>query len=770
MDRQKTLEREARCIQEEPPACTASCPVHVDVRGLVAKLRDGDPEGALAVFSKTIPFPRIIARVCDQPCLQSCKRREVDEAVAIRHLERACIEHAAPPPSRTRPPPRKAPRVAVVGGGLSGLTAAFDLAAKGYQVVLHEAAPHLGGRLRSFPEAVLPQADVDAAGALLEPMGVTMRLGQSVASLEALTQEFAAVYLGTGPQGLDDAGTLLTMTADGRVEVDPLTFGTSHPRIFSGGGRRRGAAYSPIGSLADGRFAAVSIDRLLQDVSITAVRDRQGPFVTRLFTRTTGVPKSPATQPADPTVGFTPAEAHREAQRCLSCECLECVKVCPYLEHYGSHPRRYIREIATNADLKKGDHTANRMINSCALCGLCEAVCPEKLAMGEVCLEARVEMVDRGKMPPSAHDFALRDMAFSRSDEFTLARHGPGTTSSAAVFFPGCQLSASAPQHVMRVYEHLSKRLPGGVALQLGCCGAPADWAGRRELFTECLGDLTKAWERLGSPRVITACSSCYRVFADHLPATRVESLWSVLEACGLPDDVPPARPGVLAIHDPCATRHERPVQDAVRTLLTRLGVAVEELPLTRELTTCCGYGGLVSFANQEVADKLVDRRISTTPADFVTYCAMCRDNFARRGKPSLHLLDLVFGPSTEDAAARKGPGFSQRHENRARLKATVLREVWGETQAKAERRMQLSFSAEVLARMEERMILKEDVERTVRHAEETGARFIDPSTGHLLANHRPVAVTYWVEYAPSGSELVVHDAYSHRMDVRGAP
>ncbi len=769
MDRQKTLEREARCIQDEPPGCSATCPVHVDVRTLIAKLRGGDPAGAAAVYAKTIPFPRIVSRVCDQPCLEACKRREVDQAIAIRSLERAAVELANSTPARPRPAKAKPARVAVIGSGLSSLTAAVDLASKGYQVVVHEAGGRLGGRLRSFPEAVLPAAVLDAELAGLEGPGLTVRLGARLGrdlTLEALTDTFSAVYLGVGPLGLE--GVVAT-GPDGTVQVDPLTFATSHPKVFAGGGCRRGATYSPIGSLADGRFAALSIDRLLQDVSLSAVRERQGPFTTKLFTRTTGVAVRPEVQPADPALGFTAEEAHQEAERCLACECMECVKVCPYLEHYGAYPKRYIREIATNADLKKGDHTANRMINSCALCGLCEAVCPEGLAMGEVCHEAREEMVAQRKMPPSAHDFALRDMAFSRGDLFSLARHAPGMSSSEAVFFPGCQLSASAPEHVERIYAHLRQSLAGGVALHLGCCGAPADWAGQTALFSESLGELAETWRSLGNPRVITACSSCYRVFDDHLPGAKVESLWSVLEARGLPSEAT-TRPRTLTIHDPCSTRHEKPVQDAARAVLARLGVTVEEPALTRELTTCCGYGGLASFANPEVADKLVDRRIASTSSDLVTYCAMCRDRFARRGKRSLHLLDLVYGTPATDGAARLGPGFSDRHENRARLKQTVLREVWGEVRSGEARPMQLTFTPEVLARMEQRMILKEDVERAIRHAEETGARFSDPSTGHLLTNHRPVAVTYWVEYAPSEAGFQVFNTYSHRMDLRRAP
>jgi len=70
-----------------------------------------------------------------------------------------------------------------------------------------------------------------------------------------------------------------------------------------------------------------------------------------------------------------------------------------------------------------GSRSANLLINSCSLCGLCEAVCPEDFAMQDLCLQARRSMVQRGKMPPSAHEFALEDMAFSLGEDFFLARH-----------------------------------------------------------------------------------------------------------------------------------------------------------------------------------------------------------------------------------------------------------------------------------------------------------------------------------------------------------
>jgi len=280
-----------------------------------------------------------------------------------------------------------------------------------------------------------------------------------------------------------------------------------------------------------------------------------------------------------------------------------------------------------------------------------------------------------------------------------------------------------------------------------------------------------------------------------------VESLWTLLADVGLPQAAMPSTPRAMAVHDPCGTRGEGEIQDAVRRILTGLGVQVEELSHARELTTCCGYGGLQSFANPEVADKAVSRRIAESEADYVTYCAMCRDNFSAKGKRSLHVLDLVFGSEAgaeagaevgagagaqagarngprngprngaqgaaeADPAARRGPTFSQRHDNRARLKARLLRELWGERTAGEGAPMNLIVSPEVQALMEKRMILAEDVEGVIAHAEASGDKIEDRATGHFIASHRPVNVTYWVEYSVDASGFVIHNTYSHRMEV----
>ena len=771
MDGQRVKEWEARCIEEQPPACTTACPLRVDVRGMLEKMKTGDFAGACALYARVIPFPAIFSQICDHPCEAACRRAEAGGAIRIAALEKACVENAYASIRRAPQTSRKPKRVAVAGAGLAGLTAAFDLAMKGHAVTVFEAGARPLERLYRDYNAVLPPSAIDADLAALTKLGVTIHCGTRVtgngpSGLDTLIAGHDAVLLALGPSSAPEFASTLVLTQEGHVEIDPATRVCSNPKVFGGGLHGMpGVAYSPIGSANDGRRAAASIDRLLQGASLTAIRADEGTG-SCLFVNTAAHAPVPPVDPAAPDAGFSPSEAMAEAARCFPCHCMECGKACEYLKHYGSYPKRYIRDIYNNISIVLGNRKTNRMIDSCTLCGLCETICPNDLSMGEVCLEARRNMVETGHMPASHHDFALRDMAHSRSDTAAFARHGPGHAASAMAFFPGCQLSASSPWHVERIYAHLRAKIPGGVGLMIDCCGAPAHWSGRRSLHDEVKAGVREKWESLGRPEIVTACSTCLKMLGDFHPEMKARSLWTVIAETGWPDGPRPQIEGPFAIHDPCTGRHAVEVQRAVRSLAAGLGATVRELS-GAELTTCCGFGGLASFANPEVTGKIVDRRIGESADDYLTYCAMCRDNFARRGKRSVHLLDLVFpAPGAADPAARPDPGFSRRRDNRVRLKARLLRELWGENMSDPVPEIDLIVPEDVRAEMERKLILVEDVARAIAQAEATGKKLRNKATGHLIATHRAGEFTCWAEYEVTPAGIVLHRAYGHRMQV----
>jgi Fe-S oxidoreductase len=767
MEQNELRDWEARCIQEEQPRCRAACPLHVDVRAFMEAMAAGKTAAARKVLERTMPLPGVLARICDHPCEPFCLRRDLGGPLAVGELERCCVQHAPPGP-KPLVLPAKGKRMAVLGAGLAALTVAHDLVRKGYGVTVFfpEAAP--GGWLRGLSAGLLPPDALAAEVAMLVRMGVVFQAetGISQAFLGTVRNDFDAVFVeyGAGAQGAGPG-----LCAAGLSDVDAVTRTAADPGICFGGWPLPGGAFSPMGCADDGRRAAATMDRFASGVSATALREREGASDTRLFTATKGVTAAPRLVPADSGAGFSPAEAAAEASRCLSCECLECVKVCAYLERYKGYPKTYARRFYNNAAIVQGHHQANRMINSCSLCGLCAEVCPEGFAMADLSLAARRDMVERGKMPPSAFEFALLDMAESDSEACALVRPGPGETACAHLFFPGCQLAGVAPEGVRRVFGFLRAGLPGGVGIRLGCCGVPGRWAGREDLFAASMARFRADWEAVGRPRVVAACATCLKTLREAAPDIPAVSLWQVMaHETGLPETAAPSEKRTLAVHDPCSSRHDPESRAAVRTILARLGVETAEPPLSGRFTECCGYGGLMWNADPDMAGAVAARRAGAVHADYAVSCAMCRDMLWRAGNRAVHLVDLIFpGGGEADAPA----GLSARRRNRAALRRDILREDFGEGEAgmDEESGMAVAISPEVLARLERRRILDTDVRAVVARAEATGERFLDKATGRSLASARLGNVTFWVLYEPAGGAFTVHDAYCHRMDVPGA-
>jgi len=810
MDQEKLREWEYKCIQEEPPECAAACPIHVDARLFVKEMARGDREAAYKVLAKTMPFPGILGRICDHPCESKCKRGEVEEPIAIGLLERSCVEQAAGK-GRIQVLSRREQRIAVLGGGFAGLVAAWDLLKKGFKVTVFEGSGRLGGSLWELPEGLLPREVLCDELATLEALKAEIRLDQQLdaAAFEAICREFDALFIDR--ESLAGVALPLALEDDGMLAVDAATGATDRGGVFAGGGTGTRGAYAPVSEALQGRKGALSIERFIQKAQMGAGRENEGPFQTRLFTSTEGVEPEPRVAPSDAAGGFSDEEARAEASRCIQCECMECVKVCLYLERYQGYPKKYARQVFNNDGVIFGAaHTKNQFVNSCSGCGLCETVCPNNFNMGDLCHEARRTMNEHKFMPASFHEFALQDLEHSRGERFALGRHEPGREQSAWLYFPSCQLCATSPGEVDSSYRYLRRELSGGVGMLLGCCGAPAYWAGRDDLFREALGEVRSAWQKLGSPKVVTACSTCQSIFSEHLPEMESVSLWKIVEEKGLPASncCCEGAGKSLSISDPCITRHDPQTRQSVRRIVRQLGYAIDELPLSGDKPECCGYGGLMFNANPKLAKDVIGHRAAqkkpaesaiaqkpvTPPGgwyrtramqdrdtvyyrtqvsgnDYLAYCAMCRDNLAAAGKRVSHLVELLFPQvAGGDPAARGWISWSERRANRGRVRGAVLRELGeeGVVTRPDHEKIVLRIAPEVLRRIDERRILEDDVKKVIYHAERSGKRLQDLKTGCLRASLQCENVTFWVDYTSGADGFTVHNAYCHRMKIVG--
>ncbi|MBC3887187.1 NAD(P)-binding protein [Acetobacterium paludosum] len=778
MDLDKLLETGDRCIFKEPPTCAANCPVHLEIIEFISEIEKGDFQKAYKLMEKKIPFHRIIGQICDHPCESFCVRSEAGGAISISELEKAVLEYGAAKPKKVWPVPKKKGKVAVIGAGLSGLTVAVDLDKKGYEIVLYEKTDRLGGRLWDHIGESLKEDNLSEELKLVKDKGISIQFNQELNKnrLTDLLSEYDAVYLGSG--GWDE-----------QLEFDPKTFQVGELNLFVGGGivTRND---SVIFSASSGRRAALSIERYLSKVSLTDSREREGIFETPLkqdVSETEVIIKVEKQSSI-----YSKEEAIQEAKRCIKCQCRKCMDGCNHLRKFDMSPYAYVRQINHSERIILGTHYANKMINSCTECGLCKEECFLDISMKDVIQDTRESMVERNKMPVSAHDFALKDMAFSNSSRFSLVRKQPskeqskdlfyyplisfsdyvkglyhGTGKTEYLFYPGCQLPASYPDDVKSIYEYLVGHVKGDVGIYLGCCGAPADWAGRQDLMGENIEAIKKVWEEMERPTFILACSSCIRVFEKYLPEIKVQSLWDIYAEKGLPNKDQIKIPQTLSIHDACGTRENSDLHESVRKIVSKLGYNIEELKYSRERTKCCGYGGLVYYANREQSDGFVAERIQESPHDILVYCTMCKDLFVSGGKRTFHLIDLIYPKDNEDGAVKKMPTLSERHQNRSQVKRSLLKEVWNEdVDEPAQDDYQLVIPESVRQNMEDRYILMEDIQAVVKNAQESRKRFFNPESGDYLASLKREHVTFWVQYAQDDDKVLIRNVYSHRMEI----
>jgi len=354
--------------------CMHSCPSGTDVRGwLVAlaqhKAYGRTPEQAIKLAWHTIlehnPFPAICGRVCQHPCELNCNRKAKDGSVAVNKLEQFVGDFAIAQALRAdKPAPSRddAPRIAVVGAGPAGLSAAWHLARKGYAVTVIDAAPTPGGMMRSrIPRSIIPAEILDAEITNILGLGIELRAGCVVGrdlSLEELQRTYQVVFFAMGLQkpaqlelraGSDGLAALIgelpaeppEIPAEEATEAIPRVLNTVSVAIAQGR-----AVAEAISAHFEGRSAAPS-------TAPAAIRSDK-----------LKLDWYPAASRIDSGAAMTAAEAFTEAARCMSCGmCMDCETCWMYCSK-----NCFVK-------LPKGEHYKIKL-DVCNGCGKCAESCP----------------------------------------------------------------------------------------------------------------------------------------------------------------------------------------------------------------------------------------------------------------------------------------------------------------------------------------------------------------------------------------------------------
>ena len=222
----------------QPVPCVALCPAGVDIPGYIALIREGRCADAVRLIRKDNPFPTACALICEHPCEARCRRNMLDSSVNIRGLKRYAVDNAGVVPAPVCGP-STGKRVAIVGGGPSGLSAAYYLQLMGHSCTVFELRPKLGGMLRygipnyRFPRERL-QEDIDCILSTGVEIKYNTKIGESL-TIDDLRKQYDAVYVSIGAQSDKKVGIEGEESKNVYSAVDLLgSIGSDNPPDFTG--------------------------------------------------------------------------------------------------------------------------------------------------------------------------------------------------------------------------------------------------------------------------------------------------------------------------------------------------------------------------------------------------------------------------------------------------------------------------------------------------------------------------------------------------------
>ncbi|TWU28382.1 FAD-dependent oxidoreductase [Bythopirellula polymerisocia] len=362
--------------------CENTCPAGMDVPDMLRQAATGDYRAAIETVKRDIALPAILGRVCPEVCEGACRRGQHDSPAAICKIKRYVADKDLASPSPYQPPtaPPTGKRVAIVGGGPTGLTATYHLSQQGHQCTLIEQRAELGGRLgEEFSRDKLPRKILEHEAEAALALGTTRRLGQCLGeqiAVEELVCEFDAVLLATGRFLVNRLDTAGIQTTTSGIRVDSHSRMTSREGMFAAGNAVR--PYNlVVQSVAEGKLAAQCIDAWLRGISIP---DRRHKFETRLARLSAGelcdfCEGAPTTARLDDRLrveDLSEDDVRQEAERCLSCDC-PALDTCR-LHHYAAMYHCDAQRFRGNERRFEGRIVGQRVVlelGKCILCGIC---------------------------------------------------------------------------------------------------------------------------------------------------------------------------------------------------------------------------------------------------------------------------------------------------------------------------------------------------------------------------------------------------------------
>jgi NADPH-dependent glutamate synthase beta subunit-like oxidoreductase len=357
--------------------CQLGCPAHMNIPGMNRLIAQGNFEESLRVVKRDIALPSVLGRICPAPCEGACHRRTVDQPVSICMLKMFVgdMNDVHPWPV----PPLNGKRVAVVGAGPAGLSAAYYLRMNGVEPTLFDQAERPGGQLvTAISKDVLPQDVLEREIQTILDTGVIFKGGLPVGDefFNHIRSEYDAIIVATGNINDLTKSFQLNGTPKG-LEVNKDTYETSEPGIFAVGNVIRSSRLA-IRSLGQGKEAAYSVLQYLQGLPVIGeprlFNSRFGKLHQLEFAEyLKEAHPGKRLLPDSLVAGFSPEQAMEEAARCLHCDCraIDNCLLREWSDHYHAVQKRF--QTSPRRPVTKHFQTDGIVYEpqKCIKCGIC---------------------------------------------------------------------------------------------------------------------------------------------------------------------------------------------------------------------------------------------------------------------------------------------------------------------------------------------------------------------------------------------------------------
>jgi len=363
--------------------CRLSCPAFMNIPRMNRLIAEGKFREALAVVREEIALPLILGTICPAPCEKACRRKPIDGAVSICLLKRVTAQDAERRNSGLLHDVKKnGKKVAVIGTGPAGLSAAFHLLRHGHGCVLFDQREEAGGTLRyDIPDEKLPREFLDADIECIRGMGGEFRMNTRVGKdffEKAILSEFDAVILATGSQAVNAINDFSLEPGELGVLINNKTLVTSRPGVF-GCGSVVSEEHMAVRSVAQGKTAAIEVDIYFKTHNPHRIHYKFHSAISHLSGQEYNeyLKESIVLARTEPSwgfrAGFSAEEAMNEARRCMHCDCrkpLLC-RLRQYADEYHVNRKRFMgpeRKILTKSI--QHDFVVYES-EKCIRCGLC---------------------------------------------------------------------------------------------------------------------------------------------------------------------------------------------------------------------------------------------------------------------------------------------------------------------------------------------------------------------------------------------------------------